>query len=134
MVFMMILIQEPGAVCVCQSGLQSYPNVYEHSSTRYSNVDGATMVLDVRFPIVAPNITIPGGYRIVEGHTRFYEAARRNIGVDAVLIENVDDLLRCPPECFVNLPFARCEEIFKRLDFYQQTAHEYGKYYVHDLL
>ncbi len=131
---MIILIKDPGSVRSTQTNLQCYRNIYRNASTRLSNIDRTIEVLDVRLPLVSSNPLPPGDYRVIEGHTRFYEATKRGVGIEAELINSETDILKCPKECFAQLSIESCVSIFLNLNFYQMKAQEEGVIFIRDLL
>lgn len=131
---MIVLIQDPGSICSLQAHLQCYPNVYKDATISTSDIDGVTTVLDVRLPIRAPNIILQSPYRVVEGHTRCYEAACRGVGIEAYLATTLDDLLHAPHECFVTLSKEQCAHIYSHLDAFQDRTIEEGVQYIRDLI
>lgn len=120
---MRILIKEPREVLTSQTALQLFGNFYENCVTRKSSIDSKTIVLDVRLPIVAFYELDKNKYIVVEGHTRFYEATRQNVGIEAELVKNLEELTNCPEECFRTLDINSCKFCFMKLSF----AHEYAK-------
>ena len=131
---MIILIQEPGKVCSLQTQLQCCRNHYLSNPTRISRVNNKTKVLDVRLPLIAPNFIFTSPYRIIEGHTRFYEAARQGVGIEAFLAPTIEDLDKAPAECFTTLNRTDCKLIYASLDSFQQEAMTAGITYIQDLL
>lgn len=131
---MLQLISEPGTVCSTQAHMQRYGNYYKDSPKRKSIFDDGVTVLDVRTPIIVPNHTPSSSYRILEGHTRFLEAARQGIGIEAHFAQNIADLDSLPEECFTTLSKYHCRGIFPGLDEFQQDANDAGIIFISDLV
>ena len=130
---MIVLIHEPGSICSLQTHLRDH-QAYEDATMRKGTINRGTNVLDVRLPLIAPNIILQSPYRIVEGHTRFYEAARRGVGIEAYLATTLEELLDAPHECFATLSQKQCEHIYSHLDFFQDRAIKKGVQYIRDLV
>ena len=139
---MKILIKTPGRVCVTQDHVCRDGNIYSETGTRTSSVDEETEVLDVRLPIVADNKLPNGQLRILEGHTRFYEAARRGLAIETEYDEKEEDLEGCPTECFVDdnlfnryaAGLSRCRAMLQGIDNAQGMAIRSGFVYVGDFI
>lgn len=120
---MRTLVKNPGKIRVSQCGLQEKPNVYAFASERLSSLDGNIIVLDVRPPIIMASPSFLGEYVVLEGHTRFYEAHKRKIGIEAELVTGKTDLANCPPECFETLSLSRCVGVLDNLWIHQREAY-----------
>ncbi|PIN89722.1 hypothetical protein COU60_02820 [Candidatus Pacearchaeota archaeon CG10_big_fil_rev_8_21_14_0_10_34_76] len=119
---MRTLVKNPGKIRVSQCGLQEKPNVYKCALEKLSQIDGTSTVLDVRPPIIMASPSFLGEYVVLEGHTRFYEAHKRGIGIEAELVTNKDDLATCPFECFETLSLSRCVSVLDNLHVHQREA------------